>query len=107
MEPPAISPDTSSWLGSLLAAMFTMLVYYTGGWLIGAGFYRYDAALGLLDLAFALVLLFFVTVPVELLHSGKLVNVPPYVYLLVTACLTAAAFWRIKQVTRRVRIKVK
>jgi len=105
----------ASWILIFMVFSLNIFVYYIAGWLIGAGFYRYNVWAGFLFIIGAIALIFMM----DFLWSGEL-NTPLHSLLSidkpqdlslglsfgVTFVLIAISLWIIRRVTKRVRVKM-
>ncbi|MFS8631158.1 MAG: hypothetical protein LOD92_08405 [Bacillales bacterium] len=113
INPSFLGPD-ASWL--LTAFIFTLVIlaYFAGGWLIGAGFYRYGAG-GLLFILLAILFISFVESLWEFKQTHFLLlyfnfsdeQIPMSVSLLGTIATIIVSFLIVRLMTKRVRIKIK
>lgn len=113
VNPSFLGPD-ASWLLTAFVFMLVILMYFAGGWLIGAGFYRYGAG-GLLFILLAVLFISFVESLWEFKQNHFLLlyfkfseeQIPMSVSLLGTIVTIIVSFLIVRLMTKRVRIKIK
>ncbi|MDI2585803.1 hypothetical protein OR571_01310 [Psychrobacillus sp. NEAU-3TGS] len=102
----------SNWLLAIFVFALNIFIYYLVGWLIGSGFYRFGVLFGL----FCIILAFLVIYVEDLLLSIALdlpvhdmfasVQLPIYVAVIGIFVLASLTLWMIRQLTKRVAIKM-
>ena len=86
-----------AWILLLFVYVLYLITYFTAGWLIGAGFYRYGAG-GLLFIVLAVAMIFVF----EALWTMELP-----IAVAGTFVLLSASWFVLRLITKRVRIKLK
>ena len=102
----------SNWLLAITVFTLNIFTYYVVGWLIGSGFYRFGVTVGLL----CIVIAFLVVYTQDLLLSSTLglpvhdmftsLDFPLYLAIAGTLALVGFLLWMIRQLTKRVPIKM-
>lgn len=102
----------SHWLLAILVFAFNIFGYYLIGWLIGAGFYRCGGLLGLAFIVIALIIVLlqdiFVRAVLGLPLNSAIVSfdVPVVVAAIGILIVISLLLWLIRQLTKRVVIKM-
>ncbi|MFJ5770462.1 hypothetical protein [Psychrobacillus sp. NPDC093180] len=102
----------SNWLLAIFVFALNIFIYYLVGWLIGSGFYRFGVLFGLV----CIILAFFIIYAQDLLLSLALdlpvhdmfasLQLPIYVAVIGIFVLAGLTFWMIRQLTKRIAIKM-
>lgn len=102
----------SNWLLAITVFALNIFTYYVVGWLIGSGFYRFGGLIGLLCIALAFIIVY----TQDLLLSSALglpvndvftsLDFPLYLAIAGTLALAGITLWIIRQLTKRVPVKM-
>ena len=102
--PPDIPPEPFR-IADWSVQCLSILLYYAGGWLIGAGFYR-SAPWGFAFIALSIVLAFGSETVWEAVQDGSWSLTVP-ISLATYVLAIGLTFWIVRLTTRRIRIKLK
>ncbi|WP_096186667.1 hypothetical protein [Evansella halocellulosilytica] len=102
-----------NWIFSYLVSMINLFAFFSIGWMIGAGYYRYGWLIGFAFVAIAILAVSFIDVSWEFNMNEWLSNWMPFlseppffVSLLVSMIIILIMLWLVRALTKRVAIKM-
>lgn len=102
----------SNWILAIAVFALNIFTYYIVGWLIGTGFYRFGVFIGLLCIALAFIVVYIqdllLSIALDLPVHDVFTSLDFSLYLAFAGALALAAItlWIIRQMTKRVPIKM-